>query len=243
MKPTFLSPLELKQYSLQIAASKAGIEGQEKLKYSEVVINGIGGISIIVLRCLTTAGIGNVKLVDNRTVTKEMLPSQTLLNIKDVGKLRTVAVREKYIGENNGSNIEIINGVINNNNIKSILGNAKMVVDAMQNIDTANNLINLANEQDFYLAGGFGVNWQGAYGIYRCNNTKRYMKQVGEFFNRLHPYDTEQPYFGFISNIIGGAIAEKLIKTMLNIDDNDSVLYEVDMLNFNIQNRLNNNFT
>ncbi|MDR1054674.1 MAG: ThiF family adenylyltransferase [Prevotellaceae bacterium] len=239
MKPSILSPGELKQFSRQIKALEPGIEGQEKLKYSEVIINGMDGIGIAVLRCLLAAGIGRIKIIDNRTVNEDMLPSQTLFGMNDYGKLRTLAARQNNIDGLN-KNVTVLNTVMTSDNVDRLIGNAKVVIEILQSNQLALNLIDLADKKGFYLAGGFGIDWKGAYGIYCGNNKEKYKETVTSLFQHLHPYDNEQAYFSFISNIIGGAIAGKTIKALLNIGKEQSSLYEVNMLDFKIIPHLGN---
>lgn len=66
--PSLLTREELKRYSRHILMSDFGLEGQEKLKHSKVLVIGAGGLGSPVLLYLAAAGVGCLGIVDADTI-------------------------------------------------------------------------------------------------------------------------------------------------------------------------------
>ena len=73
-----LNSKEKKQYSKQIQLSEIGIDGQQKLKNSKILIVGAGGLGCPVLIQLTSSGVGEIGLIDDDLIELDNLPRQIL---------------------------------------------------------------------------------------------------------------------------------------------------------------------
>jgi sulfur-carrier protein adenylyltransferase/sulfurtransferase len=92
---TFLTKDEITRYSRQIRLAEIGKEGQEKIKGTSVVVIGAGALGCPVLQYLTAAGIGILGIVDNDWVDESNLNRQVLYSLKDIGKPKPLAAKEK----------------------------------------------------------------------------------------------------------------------------------------------------
>src|SRR5512133_1184309 len=90
-----LSGDDLKRYSSQIRIKELGVEGQEKLKSSSVLVVGAGALGCAVLQYLAAAGVGLIGILDNDWVDKTNLNRQVLYSVKDLNKPKPLAAREK----------------------------------------------------------------------------------------------------------------------------------------------------
>jgi adenylyltransferase/sulfurtransferase len=90
-----LSGDEIARYSRQIRLSEIGKEGQKKLKASSVLVVGAGALGCPVLQYLTAAGIGILGIVDNDWIDESNLNRQVLYSLKDIGKPKPLAARER----------------------------------------------------------------------------------------------------------------------------------------------------
>jgi len=79
-----LSQLELERYDRQLKI--IGVEGQEKLKKSRVLVVGAGGLGSPVLLYLAAAGVGELVVVDDGLVELSNLNRQILYRTSDIGK-------------------------------------------------------------------------------------------------------------------------------------------------------------
>jgi sulfur-carrier protein adenylyltransferase/sulfurtransferase len=86
---------ELNKYSRQIRLAEVGKEGQEKIKGTSVLVVGAGALGCPVLQYLAAAGVGVLGIVDNDWLDETNLHRQVLYNIKDIGKPKPLAAKEK----------------------------------------------------------------------------------------------------------------------------------------------------
>ncbi|MBU9723236.1 MULTISPECIES: HesA/MoeB/ThiF family protein [Bacillaceae] len=87
----------------------SGIDIQEKLFNSNVLIVGVGGLGSWVGMYLTQIGLGNITIIDYDHVEKSNLNRQVLFCEKDVGKLKTVAAKESLLNINSSINVTTYN--------------------------------------------------------------------------------------------------------------------------------------
>ncbi|MGC8824966.1 MAG: HesA/MoeB/ThiF family protein [Bacteroidales bacterium] len=89
------SEIELRRYAKQIRSPLIGLQGQEKLKKSRVLVIGAGSMGTPVLQYLAAAGIGVVGICDFKTIQESDYPSQIMYGLDDLGKLKTIVAKEK----------------------------------------------------------------------------------------------------------------------------------------------------
>lgn len=91
---------QLLRYSRQIMLPQVGIEGQERLCNSKVLIIGLGGLGSPVAMYLAAAGVGQLRLCDFDSVELSNLQRQIIHNNEDIGKLKVESAREKLLALN-----------------------------------------------------------------------------------------------------------------------------------------------
>jgi molybdopterin-synthase adenylyltransferase len=111
-----------------------GEDGQNRLKNAHVIIIGVGGLGCTSACYLTAAGIGNITLVDFDTVELSDLNRQILYQTGDIGKKKALTARKRLLKLNPLINIQAINKKISENNIASIIGDAQVVIDGLDNM-------------------------------------------------------------------------------------------------------------
>jgi molybdopterin/thiamine biosynthesis adenylyltransferase/rhodanese-related sulfurtransferase len=92
---TTLTKDEIIRYSRQIRLAEVGKEGQKKIKGTSVLVVGAGALGCPVLQYLTVAGVGTLGIVDNDWVDETNLNRQVLYSLKDIGKPKPLAAKEK----------------------------------------------------------------------------------------------------------------------------------------------------
>jgi adenylyltransferase/sulfurtransferase len=92
---TTLTKDEIIRYSRQIRLAEIGKEGQQKIKGTSVLVIGAGALGCPVLQYLTAAGVGTLGIVDNDWVDKTNLNRQVLYSLKDIGKPKPLAAKER----------------------------------------------------------------------------------------------------------------------------------------------------
>ncbi len=91
---------QLLRYSRQIMLPQVGIEGQERLNNSKVLIIGLGGLGSPVAMYLAAAGIGQLRLCDFDIVDLSNLQRQIIHNNDDIGKPKVESARESLLALN-----------------------------------------------------------------------------------------------------------------------------------------------
>ncbi|MHA1409600.1 MAG: HesA/MoeB/ThiF family protein [Candidatus Odinarchaeia archaeon] len=136
MKRDILSDDEKIRYDRQLKIENWGIEKQIKLKNAKIVVIGAGGLGSPAAIYLTAAGVGNILLVDNDKYELSNLNRQILATTEDIGKNKAEVGAEKLRALNPEINIESLTTTLNENNIKEIIKDATVVLDALDNWKT-----------------------------------------------------------------------------------------------------------
>lgn len=122
---------DLKRYDRQIRLF--GTVGQEKLKRAKVFIAGAGGLGSPISIYLAAAGVGKIVLVDMDVVETSNLNRQILHWEKDIGRKKVISACEKLREMNSDIAIEAISLSIDENNGRDLVGDADLIIDAMDN--------------------------------------------------------------------------------------------------------------
>ena len=128
-----ISGKEKERYERQIRIEELGINGQEKLKNSKVLIAGAGGLGSPVAMYLAAAGIGTIRLADYDVVNMSNLNRQILYQTKDIGKLKVEAAKKKLEQLNQNICVQSVPETITADNVYHITNGCDIIVDATDN--------------------------------------------------------------------------------------------------------------
>jgi molybdopterin/thiamine biosynthesis adenylyltransferase len=224
-----LTPKELNRYRKHIIIPEIGIEGQEKIKKSSVLIVGAGGMGCPVLQYLTSAGIGKIGIVEFDIVDESNLHRQILFGTLDVGKLKSIIVKDRLKYLNELTTIDIYNLELATRNALGILSEYDIIIDATNNYGIRyliNDSCIILNKPMVYgafcLTGGevSVFNYKGG-PTYRCYNP--YIPDV----NHQSP---EYGVFGVVPGITGTYMASEAIKIITGFGE----VLSGNILKFNI---------
>jgi molybdopterin-synthase adenylyltransferase len=99
-KKTKLTDDQLLRYSRHLLLNEVGVEGQEKILQSHVLVIGAGGLGSPVVLYLATAGVGCITLVDDDVVDVTNLQRQIAHNMADVGEFKAKSAMKKVVNIN-----------------------------------------------------------------------------------------------------------------------------------------------
>jgi molybdopterin/thiamine biosynthesis adenylyltransferase len=131
-----LTPEELQRYDRQIMIYGFGEAGQEKLKKAKVFLAGAGGLGSSVAIYLAAAGVGTLRIADHDKVELSNLNRQVLHWEEDIGKCKADSAADKLKKYNSSLKIETITETITKSNALQLVGDADVIVDAMDNLPT-----------------------------------------------------------------------------------------------------------
>jgi len=142
-EPSGLAREELWLYSRQIVLDEIGLEGQEKLKKSRVLVAGVGGLGTPITLQLTAMGVGHLRVVDRDIISMSDLHRQYLYDVSSVGLPKVEVAASKLSALNPRVNIEPVPISIRHWNVKDLLEQIDVVIDGLDSVE-ARYLINRA---------------------------------------------------------------------------------------------------
>jgi adenylyltransferase/sulfurtransferase len=131
-----LSSKELERYDRQIRIEGFDVEGQKKLKKAKVVVAGAGGLGCPTAIYLAAAGVGKITIIDKEKVELSNLNRQILHWDKDIGKYKIDSAVEKLSQLNPDIEVEGLKIEITEQNVRSLIEDADVIVDGMDNFKT-----------------------------------------------------------------------------------------------------------
>ena len=117
-------------YEWQLDVSGHGLQGQEKLKNSSVLVSRCGGLGSVVAYELAAAGVGTLILAHAGDVKPSDLNRQLLMTHDWLGKPRIESVERRLKELNPRLKIVSIYENINKSNAAELVGMADVIVDA-----------------------------------------------------------------------------------------------------------------
>lgn len=131
-----LSKEELLRYSRHIIIPEFGLEGQQKLKESSVLVVGTGGLGSPLLLYLAAAGVGKIGIIDFDVLDETNLQRQVLFNTDDVGRPKAEVAKEKLQKLN--QHIELVAYIdeLTSDNALDIIKEYDVVADGTDNFPT-----------------------------------------------------------------------------------------------------------
>lgn len=137
------SSMNLERYSRQVILPEIGIQGQQTLLDSRVLIVGVGGLGCAAAQYLAAGGIGHLTLADGDHVELSNLQRQILHSEDSVGMNKAESARQRLQVLNSTTQIETITEFLDDDGLESVFDNHDLIIDASDNFETRH-AINLA---------------------------------------------------------------------------------------------------
>lgn len=214
--------LNLKRYDRQIKLQGFGIGAQERLASAKVLVIGAGGLGCPVLQYLTTAGVGNIGIVDDDRVSLSNLHRQILYTTSDIGKLKTEAAFERLSSMNPEIQINVISERISTNNAIQILSDYDLIIDCTDNFPTRYLLDDACRILKKPLIFGAIYQYEGQVAVFNVEDKKGLSTHYRDLFPQP-PKPEEVPdcndagVLGVLPGIIGTLQATEAIKLITGI--------------------------
>ena len=94
-----------------------GTDGLCKLSHSRVAVFGIGGVGGYIAEALIRAGVGEIDIIDNDTVSQSNINRQIIALSSTVGQLKTDVMKKRLLDINSKAKINCINKFVLPENI------------------------------------------------------------------------------------------------------------------------------
>lgn len=213
-----LSEEEFKRYNRQIIIPELGLEGQEKLKKSKVLVIGCGGLGSPILLYLTAAGIGTLGIVENDLVDISNLQRQILYKTSGVGEQKVLETEKLLKQINPHVNIIKYSVQLSTQNALEILKDFDIIVDSSDNFPTrylVNDACVMLNKPFVY---GAIHRFEGQVAIFNYQGSGTYR----DLFSSPPPPEqapncSEAGILGMVAGIIGSMQALETVKIIAGI--------------------------
>ena len=124
------------RYRRHILLDEIGIEGQERIAASNVLIVGAGGLGSPVITYLAAAGVGHIGVVDGDIVELSNLQRQVVFSTSDLGRKKAVAAGERIKEINPDVRVEVYDEFLSIENAGDLIGQYDFVCEGSDNYAT-----------------------------------------------------------------------------------------------------------
>lgn len=124
------------RYRRHILLDEIGIEGQERIAASNVLIVGAGGLGSPVITYLAAAGVGHIGVVDGDIVELSNLQRQIVFSTFDLGRKKAVAAGERIKEINPDVRVEVYDEFLSLENAGDLIGQYDFVCEGSDNYAT-----------------------------------------------------------------------------------------------------------
>lgn len=217
-KPSSLTHAEILRYSRHLLMPEVGLEGQQRLKESSVLIIGTGGLGSPVAMYLAAAGVGHLGLVDYDVVDYTNLQRQIVHGSANLGERKVESARARLADLNPAIEIDIFDEPFTSENAFSVAADYELIVDGTDNFPTrylVNDVCVMTGKPNVYgsifrFEGQLSVFWAEHGPCYRCLFPEP--PPPG-----LIPSCAEGGVFGVLPGTIGTLQATEALKILLGI--------------------------
>ncbi len=126
----------MNRYSRHIILSDIGLEGQEKVSNTKVLVIGAGGLGCPVLQYLVAAGVGTIGIVDFDIVEESNLQRQILFGTSSLGENKAIAAKKRLQDLNPNVSLITYPEALTPKNALYLFKDYDIIVDGSDNFDT-----------------------------------------------------------------------------------------------------------
>jgi sulfur-carrier protein adenylyltransferase/sulfurtransferase len=230
---------ELSRYNRHIIIPEFGMEAQQKLKASKVLVIGSGGLGSPVLLYLAAAGIGTIGIVDFDVVDDSNLQRQVLFGVGEIGQPKVEAAKRRLETLNPYIKLNVYNTQLTSQNALDLIRDYDVVADGTDNFPTrylVNDACVLLGKVNVYAS---IFQFEGQISVFNYRNGKG---ELGPNYRDLYaapppaglvPSCAEGGVLGVLPGILGSLQALEVIKVITGVGEVLSGrFFSFDALNF-----------
>lgn len=157
---------QLLRYSRHILLDEIGIEGQEKLLASHVLIIGAGGLGSPVALYLGAAGVGRITLVDHDRVDATNLQRQIAHTLERIGEFKVESVVQAIAALNPDVKVIPMTELADDSLLERLVGEVDLVLDCTDNFATRHAINRACVKHAKPLVSGAAIRFDGQVTVY-----------------------------------------------------------------------------
>lgn len=215
---------EISRYSRHLLIPDVGLEGQQRLKNSRVLVIGAGGLGSPVLLYLAAAGVGTLGIIDFDIVDESNLQRQIIHGQSDIGRFKSRSAKDSVNELNPYVHVQLHNERLEATNAVEIISGYDLIVDGTDNFSTrylVNDACVLAEKpyvwgSIFRFEGQASVFWENAPGGGGLNYRDLYPEPPP---SEMALSCAEGGVLGILCASIGAIMATEAIKLITGLGD------------------------
>jgi adenylyltransferase/sulfurtransferase len=211
---------QIQRYSRHIILPEIGVEGQEKLLSSRVLIAGMGGLGSPAALYLAAAGIGTFGLVDFDVVELSNLQRQVIHTTEDLGKPKVESAGETIKAINPDATVHQYRQRIASETIADIITDYDLVLDGTDNFPTRFLLNDACLLTGKILVYGAVLRFDGQVSVFAPNQGPCYRCFIAEMPPPgAVPSCQQGGILGVLPGVIGMLQATEAIKLLIGVGE------------------------
>ena len=212
---------ELLRYSRQIMLPQIGIEGQQKISTSKVLLFGAGGLGSPVAMYLAASGVGELTVVDPDTVDLTNLQRQILHGTSNVGEDKVNSTKQTLEDINAQVNVRTIAAILQDEELENEVKCAHVVVDATDNFQSRFAINEACVKTKTALVTGAAIRFEGQVSVFDMQEASACYQclfpDVNDANSELEESCAETGILGSVTGLIGSIQATEVIKLLVNV--------------------------
>ena len=157
---------QLLRYSRHILLEELGIEGQQKLLHSHVLIVGAGGLGSPAALYLGSAGVGRITVVDHDRVDATNLQRQIIHRLDSIGEPKANSARQAIAALNPDVQVTPVTQKADDATLDALVRTADVVLDCTDNFATRHAINRACVAHQKPLVSGAAIRFDGQVSVF-----------------------------------------------------------------------------
>ncbi|MDC9727192.1 MAG: molybdopterin-synthase adenylyltransferase MoeB [Candidatus Thioglobus sp.] len=210
---------DLLRYSRQIMLPQVGIENQQKLLDSTMLLIGMGGLGSPSALYLAAAGVGHLIIADFDKVELSNLQRQIIHHTQDIGQFKVDSAKAKMLAINPTIEITTLKD-LNADNLDSWVKKADIVLDGTDNFETRFKINKACVHAKVALVSAAVIRFEGQLSVFKGYQADQpcyqclYSKEGNSDENCV-----ENGILAPVAGLMGSLQALQAVKTIMNLGE------------------------
>jgi molybdopterin-synthase adenylyltransferase len=214
-----LNDQQLLRYSRHILLDDIGIEGQQKLLASHVLIIGAGGLGSPVALYLGSAGVGHITVADDDTVDATNLQRQIAHRLSTVGQSKVSSIQQAIAAINTDVMVTPVSKRMDGDVLDPLVAQADVVLDCTDNFATRHAVNRACLKHRKPLVSGAAIGFDGQVTVFdtRQSGSPCYACLFPESSRPEEAQCATMGVFAPLVGIIGSMQAAEALKLLMDV--------------------------
>ncbi|EFQ79214.1 HesA/MoeB/ThiF family protein [Algoriphagus machipongonensis] len=208
----------MNRYIRQINLPNVGDSGQKKLRDSQILVIGAGGLGCAVLPYLAAAGVGRIGIIDGDKIEESNLHRQVLYGPHQIGSYKSKIAAESIIKNNPDVEVLVYEEYLSSKNSEKIFQGFDLIIDATDNLFIRYVINDTCLALGIPFVYGSIHQFQGQVSVFNYQGGPSY-RDIFPDENQTVPNCAEAGVLGTTVGLIGMLQANEAIKIILEIGD------------------------